>query len=653
MGNFHYIVAYELCALVFLIIITVHFFELRLFPNRQNKLFGVILYCAIADLSLDIIGSYTIEFANLVPPWINYLLNTVFYSLQVIFPALMMSYVVIITGRFFRNSRKLLLLLLPAAFFELVLLTNPFTHFIFYLDTINGALVYTRGPYFTSLYLGSAFYMLVTVRLAVRYRHKLQQKQYAAICCFILVIAVSVLLQFFFPNYLLTGVAITIAILMMFFTMQNPEDMLDLISGMFNYSALLAFLNTRITEKKQFWLIATDVGGIRRINNALSQQTGNQLLAMIGQFFNGLPGQVWAFRMIGTRFLVITDNQACYQQLIGQIEQRFRQSWQVNKLELLLSATICHFGEPDFFQNPEDVINLIDSAFGEIGASGRGSTTLISPQLLQQAKTRLQIEGAIREALVEKSGFTLQYQPLFNLKEQRFTCAEVLLRFRHPLLGNISPGQFIPIAEKAGLIGQIDQMVISKACAFWNKYREDQLPGLHYLEVNLSGAEFFHNIFPQVHQLISDSKLDSRRICFEITETAAATHQKIVEDFMNDMGQAGYHFALDDFGSGYANITQAATLPFSIIKLDRSLLLAKDAKNKMLFANLVQMFCQMGLCTVVEGVETAEQARFVQKLGADYIQGFYYCKPLPEAEFVAFLQQQNAAAPPEKGAQPC
>ena len=637
----YYILDYEICALIFLLIISVRFFEVRLFPNRQNKLFGIILYCAMIDLTLDIVGSITIEYAYMVPAWVNYAINTVFYSMQFIFPAIMMIYVIIMAGQYFFQKKKLLLLLLPAVFFELVLLTNLFTKLIFFVADVDGILVYTRGPWFNTLFLASAFYLVVTAWLTLKYRWQLKKKQFSTVFCFILIIAAAMLIQFFFPSYLLTGVAITIAILLMFFTLQNPEDMLDQVSGAFNYGAMMSFLNTQIIERRPLWLVSVHIAGLRSVNSSFGMRAGDLVLAQIGAFFHSMVPHLWVFRMISTRFLIIPTKEEEYQKVISLLEQRFHTPWRIDDLEaeVMLSATVRHFDDADFFLTPEDVVNLLDVEFAEIGPDGWGSTKSIDTDLLQKIQTQIRIEEVMRQALKTGEGFSLYYQPIFSLEEKCFHSAEVLLRLYHPEWGMIPPALFIPIAEKSGLILQIDELVIRAACAFIRQNSEAQLPGLRYLEINLSAAEFFQNAYQRVHGIVQECGVPPKTLCFEVTETVATVHQKFLADFMYDMNRAGYRFALDDFGTGYANIAQVASLPFSMVKLDRTLLVANEEKNCILFEELLPMFSHMKLQTVVEGVETEEQAKRAADLRADYTQGFYYARPMPEEDFLHFLQQ--------------
>lgn len=639
----HYQYGFELCALLFLILLTTRFFGVRQFPNRENKLFGIALYFATADLLLDMIGSFMIEHPDKVPIWINYLTNTIFYLLQTVFPAVLLSYLLIVAGEFVRHKRLRYILLTPAVMCAALVIINPLTGWIFRIPRVNGILVYTRGPLFNSLYLGTAFYIIAVILFTWQYRNKVQRKQSWTFFMLALFITASAGLQYIFPEYLLTGVAIAIAMQMMYYTLQNPENMLDLISGTFNYGGLIIYLRSLLAEGLPFGVVAVDVGGIRRVNSAFGMQTGNAVLERVGMFLNNFRNRGWAFRMVGTRFLLVTGSDADHQELIHQVERRFGMPWKADGIGLMLTATIRSFNEPGFFTTPEDIVNLIDIAYAEIGSGGWGTSKPIDNSLLQQIHRKTRVEEVLRDAFRSGEGFKIYYQPIYSPTKRRFIGAEALLRLYHPDLGAISPSEFIPVAEKAGLISEIDEAVIREVCKFLKRYGK-QLQGLEQMNINLSAADFFRNWSQRAHQVVLESSVSPDCLRFEVTETAATIHQNILAEFMRDMIGYGYQFSLDDFGTGYANITQVIQLPFSSVKLDRTMLVADEEQNRILFDGMLRMLKDMGLATVVEGVETGEQARRVCDLGADHVQGYYYARPMPETDFLRFMAKQGECA---------
>jgi len=631
-----YIIEYEVCALLFLVIVLIRFFSVRRFPSFQNKLFGVLLICSAGDVLLDIVGSITIMRAAELPPYVNYLINTTFYALQFILLPLVLAYLVALAGLFYSWRKRILpLLMVPAAGCLLVLASNIFTKWIFFVDISSGTGIYTRGPFFNLLYYCSIYYLILIFVAVMGFRPRLQHNQFVTVFWLCFALAATLYAQFIWPQYLLTGVTLSGAMLTMFFTLQNPEIMLDLNSGVFNYMAMMAFLNDQLIEKKPLWLVAVDVGGIRQINNSFGVEVGNKLFTQVGAFFNELEGGVRSFRMYGSRFLIVANSESVYNRVIFCVERRFERPWIAGKAYTTLSCTIRHFGQPDFFNSAEEVVSLIDNAYSDTDRDGWGTKKQIDASLLHITERRNDVENAIRDVLASGEGLELYYQPLYNMKECRYEGVEALLRMRHPTIGVVSPAEFIPIAERSGLILRIDEYVIREVGAFLRRYGPELVPKV---ELNLSASEFSTGEYKRLYSIISESCGSPERVCFEVTETAATSHPAMLQEFMRALIAAGFTFALDDFGTGFANIAQVVALPFSIVKLDRSMLIAAESTNAALFEGLIEIFTKIGHAVIIEGVETVEQVRRVARLGAHVIQGYFFAKPMSEAELLEFLK---------------
>lgn len=628
----------EMCATIFLLAVLFRFFTIRQFPDRKTRLFGIILLCAVADLFLDIVGSYMITAPSNYPIWLNYLVNTVFYSLQVIFPALVMTYLLYMAGVGRVIRWKYVWLYLPAALFELLLLLNPLTGQLFRIEAVDGILTYLHTPQFKLLYASSAFYLVVVVVGLIRIRKMIKRDQYIVIMSFIGIIVAAVVLQYLFPEYLLTGVAIALAITMMFFTMQNPENMLDMVSGVFNYEAMTEYLKAQLTENRPFRIISLDVGGISRINSTQGMNVGNDVLSQVGAFLISEAGRgTWVFRMMGTRFVFITPVED-YSDTIYHIEERFKGTWSADHHQFFLFVKIRHFPHWRNYASVQEIINLVDLAHTQYAGPGWPTTMACSAELLDKARREIQVEEAIRRALDMREGFFLCYQPLFSVSEQRFVSAEALLRLEDPDLGMIYPGEFIEVAERTGLIYRIDHIVVEMACDFLRRQTELEELGFRFLEVNFSAAEFGRDVSELEHHVLGQEGILPEKLCFEVTETATLESEDVLCDFMERMKEKGYRFALDDFGTGNANIMRLAELPFDTVKMDRTLLTASNEKEMIVFEDLINMFKRAGLTTVVEGVETHEQYERVSVLGADIIQGFLFSHPLREPELMEHLR---------------
>ena len=260
-----------------------------------------------------------------------------------------------------------------------------------------------------------------------------------------------------------------------------------------------------------------------------------------------------------------------------------------------------------------------------------------------QYKEREKMEAMLHSAL-EDDRIEVFYQPIYSTKLNRFVSAEALVRIRDQEGAIIPPGKFIPIAERNGIISQIGQCVFDKTCAFIRKNQLKERYGIEYVEVNLSVRQCEDITLADTYiQIMKKYRLDPSCISLEITESASI---KVRDNLLKNMRQLmdyGVRFALDDFGNGESNLNYIVDMPVSIVKFDREMSQAffRDEKAKYVLNAAMQMIHGMKLKIVSEGIETEEQYRAMEELSIDYIQGYYFSRPLPEAAFLEFLRSRQ------------
>jgi EAL domain-containing protein (putative c-di-GMP-specific phosphodiesterase class I) len=376
------------------------------------------------------------------------------------------------------------------------------------------------------------------------------------------------------------------------------------------------------------------------INRSFGLNFSNQILTVVGSFLSHASDEIWVFRMSDTRFTAITCNRKAYDKQRENIMERSDKPWVIGETEITLSMTVCCMSDIDSRRYAVDeIVNILEIAMSEKDQNNETVKLItVDEGMLKEIKRKMCIETYFQKALENDEYFEIYYQPMYSLKEKRFIGCEALLRFNHPYLGLVMPSEFIPIAEKNSLTLKMDESVARLVCNFIRKYDPKNTLGLDYVCINLSSAEFLSNAIPEsLTAIFCESKCDSGFIIFEITETVANASHYNVNECMKQYRKMDYRFALDDFGTGYANISQVVSLPFNMVKIDHSLLIGK----KVIIGNVLNMFSQLDLSTVIEGVETEEHIKMLDNVNADIIQGFYYARPMPVKEFVEFIQKQN------------
>ncbi|MEG2204072.1 MAG: EAL domain-containing protein [Oscillospiraceae bacterium] len=246
---------------------------------------------------------------------------------------------------------------------------------------------------------------------------------------------------------------------------------------------------------------------------------------------------------------------------------------------------------------------------------------------------------ALERAIAEKS-FEVYLQPIYHMKRRAFTYGEALLRLRDPVLGPISPAEFIPIAEETGKIVEITYLVLETVCAFLNDHR-DTLRDEIAVSVNFSMVQFMQRDMTQrVLEILDRYKVSPSLIKIEVTESIIATSLGEIKSAMATLTEFGIRFALDDYGQGYSNIAYLINLPFDFVKLDKSILDGVVENDRFLKA-LVPMFKSLDKIVIAEGVETEAQAALVAQTACDGIQGFHFARPMPMEQALSFFRRDQ------------
>jgi EAL domain-containing protein (putative c-di-GMP-specific phosphodiesterase class I) len=256
------------------------------------------------------------------------------------------------------------------------------------------------------------------------------------------------------------------------------------------------------------------------------------------------------------------------------------------------------------------------------------------------ARERLEMQSHLRHAL-ERGEFSLHYQPQINAVDGTLRGAEALLRWNSPALGQVSPDQFIPLAEENGLILPIGYWVLETACAEAARWPEHLR-----ISVNVSARQFRDKaLLEKISAALASSGIAAHRLELEVTESLLLENLDETAEMLQDLRSLCVHIALDDFGTGYSSLSYLRRFPFGILKIDRSFIsdILADPQAASLCRAIVQMGHVLGLKVVAEGVETSDQLALLLDCGVDLIQGYYYSKPLPGEEFCRY-QKQNAAS---------
>lgn len=426
----------------------------------------------------------------------------------------------------------------------------------------------------------------------------------------------------------------------------------DVLTGLPNRLHLQVYLEqTMLIARRmseQLAVMFLDLDRFKNVNDTLGHSTGDELLI---QTANRLKACVREYDMVarlgGDEFVVVLRGRelaTVCAQLAEKIRYQLSRPFQIAGHTLRTATSIGIAFYPNNALEMDELMKQADTAMYFAKSEGGNGFRLFSPDMNEHAHANLEIENLLHEA-VENQHFELYYQPQLSLPEQRVIGAEVLLRWHHAEKGDISPAVFIPLAEATNLIGKIGEWVLETACRQASAWLAAGLP-LDRIGVNVSARQFRHcNLFGVVNRVLAETGLPAERLELELTETAVTAHPAEAARLLQDLRELGVNIALDDFGQGYSSLGQLKDLPLDRLKIDaafvRDISDQPGHKGGAIAAATIGLGHTLGFKVVAEGVETELQLTFLKAQGCDDVQGYYFGKPMPQAEFEAFLRERS------------
>lgn len=387
-------------------------------------------------------------------------------------------------------------------------------------------------------------------------------------------------------------------------------------------------------KKRRFSLFCIDISSFSNYNALFNVQTGDAILRGVSERLKGYFGE-YIYRISGDIFLGIDFQKEQLDAIAGQIRQVLAVPIEAGSSKFMISVNIGICTYPMHADTPEELLERVQVALHY--AKRQSGTVTYNSELRQrlcdEAATLRLLETSLRDGTLE-----VWYQPVMNLHTGAFTTAEALLRLRDAQ-GNILPtDQVIAIAERNGLVIRIGEYVLRRSCSFMQ--RDGLRLGLWRVGVNLSVQHFLvENCAEGILEIIRTSGVEPNIISLEITETVLIQSFDKIKNIFMQLQKAGMRIVLDDFGAGYSSLKYLSHLPVDVLKIDRGLIrgLLNSPKQCTLLKAIVDIARICSIDIVAEGVETAEVRDIVQASGVDYIQGFFYAKPMPEDELVLML----------------
>ena len=397
--------------------------------------------------------------------------------------------------------------------------------------------------------------------------------------------------------------------------------------------------------QRRFAVLFIDLDRFKIINDSLGHDAGDRLLVEIGgRLRRALRSSDVVARLGGDEFVVILEEAA----ESGEVERIAGELLSVLSQPLLLSGHECHttasIGIAMYPSDGSDMQTLTknaDMAMYLAKEDGKNGFRFFTKEIKTQSIERLTLESALRRAL-ERDQFSLHYQPKIDMTSGQITGVEALLRWNHPELGTVSPGQFIPLAEETGLIVPIGRWVLKEACAQNMAWQRCGLRPVT-MAVNLLPRQFADpHLLHDVDEALLASGMSPVLLQLEVTESMVMRNVSRAIKVLDAVQSRGIRLAIDDFGTGYSSMSLMKQFPIDTIKIDRSFVrdLPVDTEDQAIAQAIISMGKALGMTVIAEGVETVEQEAFLRSHACDEMQGFLFSKPLPAREMASLLRTE-------------
>ncbi|MCZ6503366.1 MAG: EAL domain-containing protein [Gammaproteobacteria bacterium] len=423
------------------------------------------------------------------------------------------------------------------------------------------------------------------------------------------------------------------------------DNLTDLPNRSLFVDRLESSLNRRKRGKPQeFAVLFMDLDGIGVINDGLGHEQGDRLISEIGHRIDktSRPDDTVS-RFSSDVFAVLLDPvdaangaiQAC-RRILRAVEQPI----QLGATSVNVTASVGIVLNHGNYKTTEEMIRDADTALHRAKLDAKGSYVMFDSDMHRDVKKFLERKNDIQKAIHDGS-FRVHYQPIIDLQSGKLSSMEALIRWLHPVDGMVSPAEFIPIAEETGLILPLGEWVLRSVC---RQIKQWNTRGMNDIKVavNLSARQFENNIPTLVGEILAETDVSAESLGLEITEGVAMKNVDNNIRMLEELNALGIDISIDDFGTGYSSLAYLKRFPLHTLKIDRSFIqdITHNSDDREITKAIIAMGQNLNLKVLAEGVETEGQLEILRDSGCDYIQGYYFSRPMPASEMLPFLQDR-------------
>ena len=627
----------QCCGVVLLALLAIIYGRQRKLKLTASRVFLGCFYVSMCSLAMDILSLAAIAYRDKLPQLLVTFVCKTYIILLVMVILLAVVYIATSVAFHLPDYKNNVVAYIVFFVIDVILI---YALPISVHEKVEENLAWTDGPSTYVAYFGALVLIVINLVQLFLYKKYIYERQRRTVMIWMFMWITAACIQIFNKELLVIGFACALGVTVVFFQFENPELNLDWHTGLFNYVAYTRYGEQLYSnDDKKFYVIA-----VMFENTAWQDEQDSSGSVEAQRIFDIF------LKIQGASAFKITENEVL---LFFTNGERAKTVWNScvewgNKEGLDTSQkrpSFYYVEDPRCVSSYSELLDLLQYAsLQKKDAVLENAQTVDSSTVAQMFSERMMVQQIL--SALEEDRVVVYYQPIFSVEEKRFTSAEALVRIVDREGKIIPPGAFINIAESNGMIIDIGKRVFEKVCQFFQKSRLEDY-GMHYIEVNLSVVQCADEKLADTYiEVMNSMEMDPRRINLEITESASLRAKRILISNMERMIEYGIHFSLDDFGTGQSNLNYIVDMPVKIVKFDREMIQTYFANDRAQYVMdaAMHMIHGMGMKIVAEGIETEEQYKKMEEINIDYVQGFYFSKPLPEQEFLEFLHRENNKA---------
>ncbi len=604
----------------------------RNMEKPQTLVFNLSLWMIIVTSVLDMIAIFVepLCLESILARYTLYVSHYFYFVLHNLMAMFLCYYVFFATQTFIRMTHRYkLIYMIPFIISELFVLTNPWNHYMWYYDE---KFHFHRNWAEVSIYISGIIYYAIAIYYLIFRWYAATRKRKLMITISFLMTVIGITIQFFVPAWEVELFFDAITFLGIMLSVEYDDDRVDTVTRMYNRDAFIQDVSYYLDTKTSFNAVILKLTNIEAYQLMPEAYDLTEVISMAASEIRKLFIYPTCYRVTPVSIVMLTLNKddTYIEELSDKVLALLNDGLGLPKKDERITGMVMRAQIPYEVSSVQDMMLMIEMDYKDVP-----DNKIAKGEDLHEFYDRASVERAIREGF-DNDGYEVLYQPVYSVKEKRIQSLEALIRLNDSKLGQLLPEYFIPKAERNGMIDIISDFVLRDACALIKSGIPDKL-GIKYINVNLSVLQCIQSHFiERVTAIVEDEGVSPSRIIFGVFESVTLDDFGNLAEVMKECRKIGFHFSMEGYGTGYANIYSVFSMHFNEIKLDKTMIweAVRSERGRIILENSVRMIHDIGLPVVAVGVETAGQIELVEKLDVELVQGFYCSEPVRKEELL-------------------